>query len=67
MCQGAIDTVVVGLLTYMNWQDLPVYLKHYLELLHTVREHVEACKREFFEPDYPLDINEEIECVTKTY
>lgn len=64
---GAVNTVVAGLLTYLKGQGLPMRLEQYLHLLRTLREHIEAREREFLEPECPLDIDEEIERVTKMY
>lgn len=64
---GAVNTVVAGLLTYLKGQGLPTRLEQYLHLLRTLREHIEAREREFLEPECPLDVDEEIERVTKMY
>ena len=64
---GAVNTVVAGLLTYLKGQGLPMRLEQYLHLLRTLREHIEAREREFLEPDCPLDVDEEIDRVTKMY
>ena len=64
---GAVNTVIAGLLTYLKGQGLPMRLEHYLHLLRTLREHIEARERELMEPDCPLDVDEEIERVTKMY
>ena len=42
-------------------------LEQYLHLLRTLREHIEAREREFMEPDCPLDVDEEIDRVTRMY
>ncbi|CAD6589166.1 MAG: hypothetical protein ASARMPREDX12_003676 [Alectoria sarmentosa] len=64
---GAVNTVVAGLLTYLKGQGLPMRLEQYLHLLRTLREHIEAREREFLEPECALDVDEEIERVTKMY
>ena len=64
---GAVNTVVAGLLTYLKGQGLPARLDQYLHLLRTLREHIETREREFMEPECLLDVDEEIERVTKMY
>lgn len=64
---GAVNTVIAGLLTYLKGQGLPMRLEQYLHLLRTLREHIEAREREFMELDCPLDVDEEIERVTRMY
>ena len=64
---GAVNTVVAGLLTYLKGQGLPTRLEQYLHLLRTLREHIEAREREFLEPECPLDVDEEIDRVTRMY
>lgn len=64
---GAVNTVVAGLLTYLKGQGLPMRLEQYLHLLRTLREHIEAREREFMEPDCLLNVDEEIERVTRMY
>lgn len=64
---GAVNTIVAGLLTYLKGQGLPTRLEQYLHLLRTLREHIEAREREFLEPECPLDVDDEIESVTKMY
>ena len=64
---GAVNTVIAGLLTYLKGQGLPMRLDQYLHLLRTLREHIEAREREFSELDCPLDVDEEIDRVTKMY
>ena len=64
---GAVNTVIAGLLTYMKGQGLPMRLEQNLHLLRTLREHIETREREFFEPDCPLDVDVEVECVTRMY
>ena len=64
---GAVNTVVAGLLTYLKGQGLPARLDQYLHLLRTLREHIETREREFMEPECLLDVDEEIERVTRMY
>lgn len=64
---GAVNTVIAGLLTYLKGQGLPTRLEQYLHLLRTLREFIEAREREFMEPDCPLDVDEEIDRVTRMY
>ena len=64
---GAVNTVVAGLLTYLKGQGLPTRLEQYLHLLRTLREHIEEREREFLELECPLDVDEEIDRVTKMY
>ncbi len=64
---GAVNTVVAGLLTYLKGQGLPMRLEQNLHLLRTLREYIEAREREFLEPECALDVDEEIERVTKMY
>ena len=64
---GAVNTVVAGLLTYLKGQGLPMRLDQYLHLLRTLREHIETREREFMHHDCPLDVDEEIDRVTKMY
>ena len=64
---GAVNTIIAGLLTYLKGQGLPGRLEANLHLLRTLREHIEAREREFMELDCPLDVDDEIERVTKMY
>ena len=64
---GAVNTIIAGLLTYLKGQGLPTRLEQYLHLLRTLREHIEAREREFLEPECSLDVDEEIDSVTKMY
>ena len=64
---GALNTIIAGLLTYLKGQGLPGRIDQYLHLLRTLREHIEEREREFLEPDCGLDVDEEIERVTKMY
>ena len=64
---GAVNTVIAGLLTYLKGQGLPMRLEQNLHLLRTLREHIEAREREFLEPECLLDVDEEIDRVTKMY
>ena len=42
-------------------------LEQYLHLPRTLRGHIEARESDSLEPGYPLDVDEEIERVTKMY
>ena len=42
-------------------------LEQYLHLLRTLRDHIEVRESDSLEPGYPLDVDEEIERVTKMY
>ena len=64
---GAVNTVIAGLLTYMKGQGLPMRLEQNLHLLRTLREHIETREREFFQPDCALDVDEEVDRVTRMY
>ena len=64
---GAMNTIVAGLLTYLKGQGLPMRLDQYLHLLRTLREHIEERERNFMEPECALDVDEEIQNVTKMY
>ncbi|KAL9013765.1 MAG: hypothetical protein Q9180_008988, partial [Flavoplaca navasiana] len=64
---GAANTVIAGLLTYLKGQGLPIRLEQYLHLLRTLREHTEERERELLEPDYPLDVDEEIDRIARMY
>ena len=64
---GAMNTITAGLLTYLKGQGLPMRLDQYLHLLRTLREHIEERERNFMEPDCALDVDKEIENVTKMY
>ena len=51
----------------MNRKGLPTRLEQYPHLLRTLRDHIEARESDSLEPGYPLDVDEEIERVTKIY
>ncbi|KAI4266567.1 MAG: hypothetical protein LQ337_008753 [Flavoplaca oasis] len=64
---GAASTVIAGLLTYLKGQGLRIRLEQYLLLLRTLRENIEEQERELPEPDCPLDVDEEINRITRVY
>ncbi|KAL9599935.1 MAG: hypothetical protein Q9219_003497 [cf. Caloplaca sp. 3 TL-2023] len=64
---GAFNTVIAGLLTYLKGQGLPTRLEQYLHLLRTLREHIEERERELLEPDCLLDVDDELQRITRMY
>ena len=64
---GAANTIMAGMLTYLKGQGLPSRLEQYLHLLRTLREHIEERERELLEPDCPLDVDDELNRITKMY
>ena len=64
---GALNTIMAGVLTYLNGSGLPDRLKHYQNEWRSIREYIEQRERELCLVDCPLDVEEEIQIVEKMY
>ncbi|KAL8640547.1 MAG: hypothetical protein Q9228_002549 [Teloschistes exilis] len=64
---GAFNTIVAGILTYLKGQGLPARLEQSVNLLRTLREHIEERERELTEPDCTLDVDEVVQSIMQMY
>lgn len=64
---GALNTIMAGVLTYLNGSGLPDRLKHYQNEWRSIREYIEQRERELCLVGSPLDVEEEIQIVEKMY
>lgn len=64
---GALNTIMAGILTYLNGSGLPDRLKHYQNEWRNIREYIEQRERELCLVGCPLDIEEEIQTIERMY
>ena len=64
---GALNTIMAGILTYLNGSGLPDRLKHYQNEWRNIREYVEQRERELCLDGCELDVQEEIIIVERMY
>jgi hypothetical protein len=64
---GVINTIMAGILTYVNGSSIPDQLKQRYEGWRMVREYIEQREREFCLVDCPLDAYEEVRLVEEMY
>lgn len=64
---GALNTIMAGVLTYLNGSGLPDRLKHYQNEWRNIREYIEQRERELCLAGCPLDVEEEIQIVERMY
>lgn len=64
---GALNTIMAGILTYLNGSGLPDRLKHYQNEWRNIREYIEQRERELCLVGCPLDVEEEVQTVEQMY